>query len=64
MSHLISTALSRLVVDAAMPLVDTRIPASTTPFSQADVLRPYTRSRRWSTVHYGVFVPDLPAPYR
>ncbi|NMO03579.1 hypothetical protein HH308_20390 [Gordonia sp. TBRC 11910] len=64
MSHVISTALSRLIVDAALPIVDSRIPASSAPFAQADVLRPNTRSRRWSAVHYGIFVPDLPAPHR
>lgn len=64
MSHMISTLLSRAVVDGALPLLDRRIEASRRPFDQPEILRPHATSKVWSTTHYGVFVPDLPEPYR
>ncbi|KXO99527.1 DUF6670 family protein [Tsukamurella pseudospumae] len=64
MSRKISTLLSRAVVDAALPLLDSRIEASRRPFDQPEILRPHVTSKVWSTTHYGVFVPDLPEPYR
>ncbi|KXP12396.1 hypothetical protein AXK57_19050 [Tsukamurella pulmonis] len=64
MSRLVSTLLSRAVVDTALPLLDSRIAASRRPFEQAEILRPHTTSKVWSTTHFGVFVPDLPEPYR
>ncbi|EGD54787.1 DUF6670 family protein [Gordonia neofelifaecis] len=63
MSQFISTALSRLVVDGALPLVDSRIDASTVPYTGTPQMTPNANTR-WSMVHYGVFVPKLPDPYR
>ncbi|WP_019201151.1 DUF6670 family protein [Tsukamurella sp. 1534] len=64
MSTIVSTLLSRAVVDGALPLIDSRIEASRRPFDLPGILRPHPTSRAWSTTHFGVFVPDLPAPYR
>lgn len=64
MSRIVSTLLSRAVVDTALPLLDSRMAASRRPFDQPDILRPHVDSKVWSTTHYGVFVPDLPEPYR
>lgn len=48
----------------AIPLIDRRLAASTTPFDRAEIMRPELHSRRWAWTHYGFFVPDLPEPYR
>ncbi|GEE00880.1 hypothetical protein nbrc107696_13260 [Gordonia spumicola] len=64
MTQLISGLLSRAVLDVALPFVDSRITASGRPFDGGEPFRPYARSRAWSVVHYGVFVPLLPEPHR
>lgn len=64
MRHPISRALSYAAVDGLLPLVDRRLPASRRPFDLPHILKPHARSRSWATTHYGVFVPDLPEPYR
>ncbi len=56
------TAL-KAVVPAALT-VDRRIVESTRPFRRTDLFRPHTTSRRWAWTHYGIFLPDLPEPYR
>lgn len=48
---------------SALGRVDQRMVESTRPFRRDDLFRPHTRSRRWAWTHYGVFLPDLPAPY-
>ncbi|QRY63233.1 hypothetical protein JVX90_03030 [Gordonia sp. PDNC005] len=64
MNQVLSGLASRLFLDAARPLVDSRIAASGRPFDGGEPFRPYPSSRLWSVVHYGVFVPRLPDPYR
>ncbi len=64
MNQVLSGLASRLFLDAARPLVDSRIAASSRPFDGGEPFRPYPSSRLWSVVHYGVFVPRLPDPYR
>lgn len=64
MSRMISTLLSRAVVGGALPLLDDRIEASRRPFDLHDALLPHAESKVWATTHFGVFVPDLPEPYR
>ncbi len=64
MDHPISRALSYAVVDGFLPLLDSRITHSRTPFDAPEILRPHSASRLWGVTHYGVFVPDLPAPLR
>lgn len=56
--------LGRFVVNQVLPRVDSRMQASTRPFASPHILRPHHDSRQWSCVHYGVFIPELPAPYR
>jgi hypothetical protein len=34
------------------------------PFTETDLMVPHTRSRRFGWTHYGVMIPDLPAPHR
>ena len=63
-THPISRALSRVVIDGMLPLVDSRLPASRLPFDAPEILRPHDLSRAWGVTHFGVFVPDLPEPYR
>ena len=62
--HLVSRALSRVVIDGLLPLVDSRLPASRLPFDAPEILKPHDVSRAWGVTHFGVFVPDLPEPYR
>lgn len=59
----VSTA-ARLAVNYLAPRLDDRIQASRVPFAAADIMRPHTDSRWWGWTHYGVFIPQLPAPYR
>lgn len=55
---------ARLLLDGLAPRIDQRISASKMPFSAPGILRPEVNSRRWASTHYGVFVPELPAPHR
>lgn len=57
-------AAARLLLNRVAPRLDSRVPASTRPFDKPFDLLPHTRSRTWAWTHYGVFVPQLPAPYR
>lgn len=49
---------------AVLGRIDRRLEESRRPFRREDLFRPHTRSRTWAWTHYGVFLPDLPAPYR
>lgn len=55
---------AKVLVDGLLPRIDSRLEASRRPFDRDDLFRPHARSRRWGWTHYGVFIPDLPAPYR
>ncbi|NLG48070.1 DUF6670 family protein [Gordonia sp. (in: high G+C Gram-positive bacteria)] len=63
MSQFISTALSRLVVDGALPRIDSRLAASTEPYTGEPAMIPHADSR-WSMIHFGSFLPLLPEPFR
>lgn len=63
MSQFVSTALSRLIIDGALPLMDSRMKGSTVPYDGRPAMTPNARSR-WSMIHFGVFIPLLPDPYR
>lgn len=55
--------LGRLVTDAALSLVGaTR--RDEAPLPEPPRFPPHVASRRWAWTHYGVMVPDLPAPHR
>lgn len=60
----ISTGLSHLLVKGLLPRIDSRLEASRRPFDTPDILRPHADGGRWTATHYGVFIPDLPAPHR
>lgn len=64
MTRLPSRLLSRLVVDGILPLLDSRVRASESPYRGAPAMVPHPGSRRWPMVHYGIFLPKLPEPYR
>ncbi|MEZ0054005.1 hypothetical protein ABIA30_005044 [Mycobacterium sp. MAA66] len=64
MKHPISRALSYAVIDGVLPMLDRRLPWSRRPFDAADIMKPHAQSHTWATTHFGVFVPDLPAPLR
>ncbi|MUM15533.1 hypothetical protein FZI91_08795 [Mycobacterium sp. CBMA271] len=55
---------SRVLLEGLAPRVDKRLPNSTLPFDRASMMLPHDDSRLWSWTHYGVFLPDLPAPWR
>lgn len=54
----------RQLLERVAPLVDQRLRASTRPFERRDLFRPHPDSHLWGWTHFGVFLPDLPAPYR
>lgn len=56
--------LAAPVLVPALGLLDGRLGASGQPFDREDLFVPRARSRRWAWTHFGVFLPDLPAPYR
>ena len=60
----ISQALSRLILDGLRPLLDQRESASRRPFDAPAKLRPHADTGPWTATHYGVFLPQLPAPHR
>ena len=60
----VSLALSKLVVNQILPRVDRRLDASRRPFNDEHLLRPHIHSGRWTGTHYGIFLPELPAPHR
>lgn len=63
----VSSALdtvARALVNQVLPRLDTRAEASARPFERTDLFLPHHRSRLWGWTHFGVFVPDLPAPWR
>ncbi|TCJ95707.1 DUF6670 family protein [Nocardia alba] len=56
--------LTRPILDTVLPRIDSRVLASTRPFTTPEVMRPHAESRRWAWTHYGVFLPELPSPHR
>jgi hypothetical protein len=54
-----STSLRRL-----LPLLDRADAAQGEPFARPGMLVPHTQSRFYGWTHYGVMIPDLPAPHR
>lgn len=55
---------TRLIADVLLPRFDHAVAESRRPFRQPDILRPHAGSRRWGWTHYGVFLPQLPEPFR
>lgn len=51
-------------LDAFLRVADTAEAAARRPFTDAHILRPDLDSRRFGWTHYGVMIPDLPAPHR
>lgn len=55
---------SRLIMEALLPRIDRAAESSLEPFRQPAMLRPHVHARRYGWTHYGIFLPDLPAPFR
>lgn len=55
---------TRVLLQGLAPRIDKRLPSSTLPFDRTSIILPHNDSRLWSWTHYGVFLPDLPAPWR
>lgn len=64
MPHTLSTLAATLGTALFSATDSGRLAASRTPFAHHDVMVPHADSRLWGTTHFGVFVPDLPAPHR
>jgi hypothetical protein len=60
----LTRAAMDLLLRRVVPLVDQRIPESSRPFRSPEILRPHHDSKLWGWTHYGVFIPELPEPYR
>lgn len=63
-SHPVMALATRLIAEQLLPRFDHAIPASRQPFRQPEILRPLTRSWRYGWTHYGIFLPQLPEPFR
>ncbi|HEY1057914.1 MAG TPA: DUF6670 family protein [Limnobacter sp.] len=57
-------ALLRQLPATALSKIDRADAAQGKPFTQADILVPEVNSRYYGWTHYGVMIPDLPAPHR
>jgi len=55
---------SRLIVGGLLPRIDHAVEESTRPFTRAGIMRPDGGARRFGMVHYGIFLPGLPEPFR
>ncbi|MFT3900642.1 MAG: hypothetical protein QM728_10435 [Gordonia sp. (in: high G+C Gram-positive bacteria)] len=53
-----------MITGGALPLLDSRLTGSVAPYTGKPAMVPHNGQRRWSMVHYGVFLPLLPEPYR
>lgn len=56
--------LSRIVADGVLPRIDSAVAASVEPFTVPEIMRPDGGSKRYGMVHYGIFIPGLPEPFR
>lgn len=54
----------RLVTEQLLPRIDQAAEESARPFRQAAIMRPEAGSLRWGWTHYGIFLPQLPEPFR
>ncbi|MBB3036859.1 hypothetical protein FHU29_001293 [Hoyosella altamirensis] len=55
---------STMLLKGLAPRLDSRIGASSEPFDCPEIIAPQINSARWACTHYGVFIPELPEPYR
>ncbi|MBJ8347773.1 DUF6670 family protein [Antrihabitans sp. YC2-6] len=53
-----------ILLNRLAPLLDKRLESSVRPFDRPQMLRPRADSKLWAWTHYGVFVPELPEPWR
>ncbi|HSW11502.1 MAG TPA: DUF6670 family protein [Solimonas sp.] len=53
-----------LLLDRVYPLVDATGAEEGQPFPHDYAMPPHTESKRYGWTHYGVMIPDLPAPHR
>lgn len=60
----ITSSASRILMEHVLPRFDQRLRDSVRPFDRDDLFRPHHDSRLWGWTHFGVFLPDLPDPYR
>lgn len=60
----ITRRLLQLAVDRVYPLLDDAPDAEQQAFPAGYAMVPYTDSKRVGWTHYGVMIPDLPAPFR
>lgn len=63
-SNRVMTLASRLIVGSLLPRIDHAVEESRRPFRQPEMLRPNIHSKRYGWTHFGIFLPNLPAPFR
>ncbi len=63
-TNAIMSWLSRFVTSVVLPLMDSAVEESEKSFRQPEIMRPNTQSKRYGMTHFGVFLPDLPAPHK
>ncbi|VWD40584.1 hypothetical protein BLA18112_06743 [Burkholderia lata] len=63
-THWLLAALARRVVRQLMPHMDRAAHASTQPFRTPGMLVPHVREKRYGLTHFGIFMANLPEPFR
>ena len=60
----VMSLVNRAMVDGLLPRIDSAVEASTQPFTASGIMRPEGAGKRYGMVHYGIFIPGLPEPFR
>ncbi|KID85260.1 hypothetical protein MGU_07498 [Metarhizium guizhouense ARSEF 977] len=63
-TNVLVRGITKLLCAYAAPLLDSRIEESGQPFTAPNIILPHDSSKWWGWTHYGVFITDLPEPYR
>jgi hypothetical protein len=62
--HSVAASGIRRSLSTLMDVLDTAERSSRQPFTEPSIMVPNVESRRYGWTHYGVMIPDLPAPHR
>ena len=60
----VMSVINRALVDGVLPQIDHAVAASVEPFTVPEIMRPDGGGKRYGMVHYGIFIPGLPEPFR
>lgn len=60
----VMSVINRALVDGVLPQIDHAVASSVEPFTVPEIMRPDGGGKRYGMVHYGIFIPGLPEPFR